>query len=149
MRELANLSAHSAIDRYARRRVKAAAWGKVLTTAVGLGAGAVLLWIWWTNQTSELTFYAALVSLLVALLWGLQCVRLAGGEMPHRSQDPVGQSGEDRNEAGADAAAQDAEARGQYALPGDEAGPPIDDSEQTWEQELESLVEAWPRPDST
>jgi len=145
MRELANLSAHSAIDRHARRQVRVAAWGKVLTTTVGVGAGAVLLRIWWTNQASELTFYAALVSLLVALLWGLQCARLTGRKMVHKSRPPVGQSGEDHHDAGLNAAAQKEEALGQDALSGDESDPPIEDSDRAWEQELKSLIDAWPR----
>jgi hypothetical protein len=145
MRELANWSAHSAIDRHARRQVRMATWGKVLTTTVGVGVGAVLLGIWWTNQTGELTFYAALVSLLVALLWGLQCARLTGRKMLHKSRPPVGQSGEEHPDAGLNASAQSEEALGQDALSGDESDPPIEDSDRAWEQELRTLIDAWPR----
>jgi len=146
MRELANLSAHSAIDRHTRRQNRVVTRGKLLTTTVAVGVSAILLRIWWTNQASELTFFTALVALLVALLWGLQWARLAGRKMLHRSRRADEESGEDRDDAELNAAARREEALGQEALSGDESNPPIEDSDRAWEHELKALVEAWPRP---
>ena len=67
MRELANLSAHNAIDRHARKQAKLASFSKLLVVALGLTVGTLLLRIWWTAATSEVTFYAAMVSFVVAL----------------------------------------------------------------------------------
>jgi len=144
MRELANLSAHSAIDRHTRRQVTVATWGKVLTTTVAVGVSAVLLRIWWTNQVSELTFHAALVSLLVALLWGLQWARLASRKMLHTSRRADEESGEDRDDAELNAA-QKHEAPEREAVSSDESNPLIEDSDRAWEHELKSLIDAWPR----
>jgi len=81
----------------------------------------------------------------VALLWGLQCARLTGREMLHKSRPPAGQSGEDHPDAGLNASAESEEALGQDALSGNESDPPIEDSDRAWEQELRTLIDAWPR----
>jgi hypothetical protein len=111
MRELANLSAHSAIDRHTLRQVRVATWGKLLTTIAGLGVGAELLWIWWATGTGAVTFYAAMVSFVVALLWGFQCTKLTGRKI-------LGKSGRVGQESG------------EYGQGGDAIGPAQDPQEQ-------------------
>ena len=76
MRELANLSAHTAINRHARRVLAGSVTSKLLVTIVGLAGGVALVWIWWTRSLEDLTLYAAVTCFLVALLWGAQYVLL-------------------------------------------------------------------------
>jgi len=74
MRDLANLSAHTAINRHARRVLVGNVTSKLAVTIVGLAAGGVLTWIWWTRSLEDLTLYAAATCFLVALLWGTRHV---------------------------------------------------------------------------
>lgn len=78
MRELANLSAHSAIGRHTRRQVIRSRRAKLAVTGVSLAVGAGLGWMWWAHGAGEVTLYSALASLLVALFWGIQYAVLTG-----------------------------------------------------------------------
>lgn len=72
MRELANLSAHNAIDRHARGRLSRLTRSKLVVATVALLAGGALLWLWFSGAAGKLPFHAAMVSFLVALAWGIQ-----------------------------------------------------------------------------
>ncbi len=72
LRELANLSAESALRRHSRRVLIHTMWSKLLVTAVALAAGAGLLWMWRELAAWEAAFYAALVAILVAVCWGVK-----------------------------------------------------------------------------
>ena len=143
MRDLANLSAHSAID---RRQARLASWGKLLIVAVGVGAGTALLWIWWTTETSEVTFYAAMVSLVVALLWAVRSAGLAGRKMLCKSGRLEEKSGEDWAGGEGKPSGQGQEAQGQELLYSDRSTPLLEDSTVAVEHELKALIDAWPQP---
>jgi len=78
LRELANLSAYNAITRYSRRLLVSSMFSKLFVTGVALFAGAVLLWQWKSSSGWELTFYAGLIALLIAVYWGVQYALLTG-----------------------------------------------------------------------
>ncbi len=78
MRELANLAAHSAINRYSRRILINAVYSKLLVAAVALASAASLLWMWKTTTGLQTTLYLALVALSVAIYWGVQYALLSG-----------------------------------------------------------------------
>jgi len=78
LRELANLSARSAISRHSRHILVGTMYSKLLVAAVALFAGAGLLWMWSAFGARQMTFYAALVALLVAIYWGVEYALLTG-----------------------------------------------------------------------
>lgn len=78
MRELANLAAHSAINRYSRRILINAVYSKLLVASVALASAVSLLWMWKTTTGLQTTFYLALVALSVAIYWGVQYALLSG-----------------------------------------------------------------------
>ncbi|MEN6406403.1 MAG: FHA domain-containing protein [Thermoguttaceae bacterium] len=78
LRELANLSAQSAISQHARQVLMQAMYSKLMVTLVALAAGATLLWMWKTLGAAQTTFYAGLVALLVAIYWGMEYALLSG-----------------------------------------------------------------------
>jgi len=77
MRELANLSAQTAIDRHRQRAQRGATLSKLVVALVGLAAGAVLLHFWRHHAPTRLTFGAAMTSFVVAACWGVQYLILA------------------------------------------------------------------------
>ncbi|HUT87859.1 MAG TPA: FHA domain-containing protein [Thermoguttaceae bacterium] len=92
MRDLANLSARAAINRHARSRLLGRAANKLLVTIVALATGTILLWIWWAKTHDQVTLYAAVASLVVALVWLGQYVLLGGYALLNRP----GRSKEDK-----------------------------------------------------
>ena len=78
LREVANLSAHSAISHHTRRVLLGQMHSKMLVIAVCLGAAGWLLWAWKSVMAWEATYYSALVALLAATYWGLQYALLSG-----------------------------------------------------------------------
>ncbi len=77
MRELANLSAQSAINRHARRTLVSTMYSKLLVAAVALAACGGLSWMWMPSMPGDVTFYAVLLALLVAVYWGYWGVHYA------------------------------------------------------------------------
>jgi hypothetical protein len=137
MRELANLSAHNAIDRHARRQSKLASCGKLLVVVVGLAVGTALLWIWWTRASSPLILYAAMASFVVALFWGVQFVGLAGRRMFGKSPCEA-----DRSDLNWQCEVEAASDRGQQVRYGGPSDPPPDESTRALEHELKTLIDA-------
>ena len=97
MRELANLSARTAIDRHAKKMRWSTATGKLLVAFVGLAAGLVLIWIWWAKAPNPVTLCEAITGFFVALFWGIWSVfsgrrtsQAAAGPLPARSESPGG-----------------------------------------------------------
>ena len=78
LRELANLSAHSAISRHSRQVLIHTMYSKLAVAAVALVVGGVLLWMWKSPGALQMTFYSALVALLVAIYWGVEYALLTG-----------------------------------------------------------------------
>jgi hypothetical protein len=78
MRELAILSAQSAIDRHARGKMVRLRRGKLLLGLSGLAAGGAMLWIWHTYAAGGTVLWAAVISLSLALFWVVQCAVLSG-----------------------------------------------------------------------
>ena len=94
MRELANLSAQTAIDRHTRRTAILTNRSKLLVATVGAVTGGLLLWMWWTIVPSRLVLYAVSTGFAVAGLWGLQYLLLTGRRIvgsPGRERKTQGQ----------------------------------------------------------
>ena len=85
LRELANLSAHNAISRYARRMLVNNMYSKLVVAIVALVTGMVLLWMWLQLDTKEITFYSAVMAFFVAAFWGIQYARLTGRLIVNKS----------------------------------------------------------------
>jgi hypothetical protein len=78
LREVANLSAESAIGQHTRRTLVRTMRGKLFSTTVALTVSAGLFWLWWRFGTSEIALYSSTAAIIVAALWGLQYVSLIG-----------------------------------------------------------------------
>ncbi|MBC7337424.1 MAG: hypothetical protein H5U01_14315 [Clostridia bacterium] len=78
MRELANLASQAAIDRYARAKLHQAQRGKAMVVLTAVGAAAVILGLDWLWGVSALGRIALFVSILVALVYGIQYAILTG-----------------------------------------------------------------------
>lgn len=78
MRDLANLSASSALEHHQRRKALADVWAKFLVSVFSLLLGCGMLWVWGGNQEHDLALYAAGACFAVAALWGVQYFLLAG-----------------------------------------------------------------------
>jgi len=89
LRDLANFSAQSAIDAHARRTMAKSSIGKSLVMLVSLLAGASLTWVWWARCPDARILYAAGVSFVIAVLWGIHnamLVRILLRSQPRRQQ---------------------------------------------------------------
>ena len=78
MRELANLSARTAISRHTTKRMKDATTTKFVMAGVALVCGLVLLWKWQDWGGQALTFYSGLAALLTALICSIHAALLTG-----------------------------------------------------------------------
>lgn len=78
LRELANLSAKSAISRHSRKVLIRTIYSKAAVALVGLAAAGWLFWMWSGTEAMQITFYSALVAVLVAIYWGVQYAILTG-----------------------------------------------------------------------
>jgi len=78
LRTLANFSARAAIDKHARGRLARTAYGKLLVSLVGFAIGGALIWMWWSLGAGLLTLYSGMLSVLVAVVWGMQYFVLTG-----------------------------------------------------------------------
>ena len=78
MRELANLSAHNALSKHARRQMVATIRTKLLTMVLGLAAGGAMVWLWRRPGANALTIYGAAASFVVAVVWGIEYAVMTG-----------------------------------------------------------------------
>lgn len=78
MRELANVSARSAVDQHARRQMIAISRSKLAVAITAAVVGMSLLWLWATHAPIGVTLLAAIVSLAIAMLWALQYAVVTG-----------------------------------------------------------------------
>jgi hypothetical protein len=78
LRELANLSAHSAISQHTQRVLIRTMRSKLIVAAVALLASGGLWWMWSFFGAREMTYYSALVAILVAIYWGVEYALLTG-----------------------------------------------------------------------
>ncbi len=78
MRELANLSAQSAISRHFRRQIVRSTRVKLLIVFQGLTAGGMLLWLWGCPGAGVLTLCGAVASFVTAVVWGVEYAVLTG-----------------------------------------------------------------------
>ena len=78
LRELANLSAHSALSRHSRRLLIDTMHSKLAVSIVAVLAGVALLWMWRYFDISSMTYYAGLIAILAAVYWGIQYAILTG-----------------------------------------------------------------------
>ena len=76
MRELANLSAHTALTRHARSQLSVTMRGRIIFAIAALVIAAALLWLWRMPGAGMLAFYAALAGILLAASSGLRAVWL-------------------------------------------------------------------------
>jgi len=124
MRELANLSAQTAINRHARRTLVGRMHSKLIVAAVAFTACGGLFWMWQRTAPGEVTFYAALFALLVAVYWGVHYALLTGrlivSRLGYVARDSSTGRGRMRPPTGQDV--QDAS--------GQSAGPPAQDGEE-------------------
>ncbi len=85
MRQLANVSAQSAIEGHSREQIKMAIRTKLLIMAVGLAVGGALTWFWWAMNGGDIALYSAFVCFLVVVLWGIQYAILTGKMIINRT----------------------------------------------------------------
>ena len=78
MRELANMSAKTALHKHARGQTKIAARGKLLVAAIGLLVGGLLLVLWLHWHAGPLAFLAAMAGFAISGVWGLHWAFLTG-----------------------------------------------------------------------
>ncbi len=78
LRELANLTAKSAIGQHSRGVLISRMRSKLIVAVVGLITGIALLWMWKTLSTSQMAFYSSLMALLVTIYWGVEYALLTG-----------------------------------------------------------------------
>ncbi|MCL4191593.1 MAG: hypothetical protein KJZ87_07590 [Thermoguttaceae bacterium] len=78
MRELANLSAQSALNRHTRQTLKRTIRSKLMVALVAVVACGCLGWIWHAYGRHGATLAAAGLSLLVACYWTVQYAVLTG-----------------------------------------------------------------------
>lgn len=72
MRELANQSAWTALERHHRRTTASAVRAKLWMAAFSLAAGCAMLWLAVTRPSASHALYASIGCFAVAGLWGLQ-----------------------------------------------------------------------------
>jgi hypothetical protein len=84
-RELANMSARHAIQQHSRRTLVRAMYGKLTVAFVALLAAAGMFWMWNEFGACNLTFYASITAIVVAVFWGLEYALLTGRLIVNKS----------------------------------------------------------------
>jgi len=95
MRDLANVSAHSALDQHNWRQKVLTRRTNMLMSIMAMGIAGALLAMWWGLGANDITLYAAMVSFVVALYWGFQYLELAVRMMFSRPARQASQSSGD------------------------------------------------------
>ena len=95
MRELANLSAQSAITRHTQESLKQNVFSKATVSLVALiSAGTLMLC---ADGIHTLTFYSGLFALVIAMVWGYQFAA-SGGSLVSTGSTPKQQNAPDASE---------------------------------------------------
>ena len=95
LRELANLSAQSALDTHARSRLLKSVNTKLAVVVVALGTAAFLFYRWKVTPGNNTYYYMGLAVVLIAIFWGVQYAMLAGyayfrdGRKRHTQPEPA------------------------------------------------------------
>ncbi len=76
MRQLANLSAKTALHKHESKRLSGNTRAKLLVTSISVVAGASLMVIYLLPGAPQIAIHGAVASLAVALLWGVRYVSL-------------------------------------------------------------------------
>ena len=76
LRDLAKYSAHNALGTHARRLMMHVMYSKLAVALLGGFTGIGLLCVWRMWFTNSLTFFSAMMSFVVAIIWGGQYVLL-------------------------------------------------------------------------
>ncbi len=84
LRELANLSAQTAIDRHARRELISQSTRELTLALVSATVCAVLATIWWFFNASDLLLYPTVAFVAAAMLWSFQYAVLTGRMLVRR-----------------------------------------------------------------
>jgi chromosome segregation ATPase len=87
-RDLANYSAQNALGTHARGQMMRVMYSKLAVALMGgfTGIGLLLVWqLWFSNR---LTFFSAMMSFVVALIWGAQYVALTIRLLASGSENP-------------------------------------------------------------
>jgi len=87
MRELAQASTRHAVRRHSGRQTLRVMGNKLLVTVIALLAAAALFWLQGSPGSKAAAAYAALASLMVAVLWGTQSA-LAARQLIANKLDP-------------------------------------------------------------
>ncbi|MHB8898274.1 MAG: hypothetical protein ACYC6Y_05965 [Thermoguttaceae bacterium] len=77
-REVANMSAQSALDTHARSRLLKSVNAKLSVVAIALTTAGVLFYRWMSVPDNEVFYYAGLGVVLIAVFWSVQYAALAG-----------------------------------------------------------------------
>jgi hypothetical protein len=78
MRELANTSARTAVDRHARRMLQGTQRSKLIVAVIAAGVAGLLFYLWFVHIPTPLTLSAGAVAALIAVLWGIQYAIVTG-----------------------------------------------------------------------
>jgi len=95
MRELANLSAQTAIDRHSRRKKLHVSRSKLLVSLAALFVGGAMLGIWWTGEVGDLgyySYYGAMACFALAALWAVPYALTVCRTMIAKPSQPAGHS---------------------------------------------------------
>ena len=151
MRELANLSARTAVDRHARDQLNRSRQGKLTVAAVALFTGFVLIGMWFWFNAINLTFYSGLAAIIVSLIWfiryafqtGRLKVNEAGHLDWHSNPEPLQVEGDDPGDqtANTDNVADSATDNNLAQPSGENEAPQKPGDFSTFEQDIEELVE--------
>ena len=76
LRDLAKYSAHNALGTHARQQMMHVMYSKLAVALLGGFTGIGLLCVWQFWFTNSLTFFSAMMSFAVAIIWGAQYVLL-------------------------------------------------------------------------
>jgi hypothetical protein len=90
MREVANLSAQSALGYHVRAQMLRATRSKLSIVVVGLLAGSALLWMWGQPGAGLSALLGAVGAFLAALVWGIGYAVATGRLGAGESGQPAG-----------------------------------------------------------
>ena len=86
MRELANLSAGSAISKYSRNKLLIVTRAKLTMASVMAAGGGLLMWMWCVQGSTIVTFYAASTCFVIATFFVIQYFTSVGRLVANKFQ---------------------------------------------------------------